>query len=58
MIPSGYHKEIIKIQTISSHLVNGENHKLDLNGAHAWLLFMWALKIFSLGLYLGLNFSD
>jgi hypothetical protein len=42
MIPFGYHKEIIKIGTIFSYLVNGEDHKLDLNGARAWLLFMWA----------------
>jgi hypothetical protein len=43
MISSGYHREILKIGTISSHLVKGEDHMLDLNGAHAWLLYMWAL---------------
>jgi len=43
MIPYGYHREILKIGTISTHLVKGEDHMLDLNGVHAWLLYMWVL---------------
>jgi hypothetical protein len=42
MIPFGYHKEIIKVGIIFSHLVKGEDHKLDLNGAHVWFFFMRA----------------
>jgi hypothetical protein len=43
MKPFGYPMEIIKIETISSHSIKGEDHKLDLNGAYVWLLFMWSI---------------